>query len=158
MHIFTFFPSPQNPMPEFMTVEDVTRFLIAITEHDDPFEMLTRLQCDSGLKAIKRLTVPLPSIHDPQTAHVALKIIQALTVISQACARIRLDSLKNRVALASIECPDLLQLLAIHVSTHCSGPLANHDHVNAVGWTLVAMATALEDANRSHEFQQGSSA
>jgi hypothetical protein len=71
-------------MPEFKTVDGVTRFLIAITEHDDPFEMLTRLQSHSGLKAIKRLTVPLPSIHDPQAAHVALKIIEALTVISKA--------------------------------------------------------------------------
>jgi hypothetical protein len=120
--------------------------------------MLTRLQSDSGLKAIKRLTGPLPNLHEPQAAHVALKIIEALTVISKACARIRRDSMKNRVALAVFECPDLLQLLAIHVSTHCSGPLANQDHVNAIGWTLVAMATALEDANRSHEFQQGSSA
>ena len=60
--------------------------------------------------------------------------------------------------MTSFECPDLLQLLAIYVPTHCSGPLAKQDHVNAVGWTLVAMATALEDANRSHEFQQGSSA
>ena len=71
-------------MPEFRTVDGVTRFLIAITEHDDPFEMLTRLQSDSGLKAIKRLTVPLPSIHEPQAAHVAMKIVEALTVISKA--------------------------------------------------------------------------
>ena len=135
-------------MPEFRTVDGVTRFLIAITEHGDPFEMLTRLQSDSGLKAIKRLTVPLPNIHDPQAAHVALKIIEALTVISKACTSIPRDSMKNRVALALFECPDLLQLLATHVSIHCSGPLANQDHVNAIGWTLVAMATALEDATR----------
>jgi hypothetical protein len=145
-------------MPEFRAVDGVNRFLISITGHDDLFEMLTRLQSDSGLKAIKRLTVPLSSIHDPQAAHVALKIIEALTVISRACTRIRLNTMKNRVALALFECPDLLQLLAIHVSTHGSGPLANQGHVNAFGWTLVSMATALEDATRSHELQQGSSA
>ncbi len=85
-------------MPEFQTVTDVTRFLIAITEHDDPFEMLMRLQSDSGLKAIKRLAVPLPNIHDPQAAHVALKTIEALTVISKACISIPRDTIKNRVA------------------------------------------------------------
>ncbi len=47
-----FFP-PQNPMPEFMTVDGVIKFLIAISDHDDPFEMLAPLQGDSGLKAIK---------------------------------------------------------------------------------------------------------
>ncbi len=127
-------------MPEFRTVNDITRFLIAITEHDDPFEMLTRLQSDSGLKAIKRLTVPLPNMHEPRAAHVALKIIEALTGTSKACTSIQLDTVKNRVALALFECPDLLQLLAIHVSIHCSGPLANQDHIIAIGWTLVAMA------------------
>jgi hypothetical protein len=69
-------------MPEFRTVDGVTRFLIAITEHDDPFEMLTRLQSDFGLRAIKRLILPLPNIHEPQAAHVTLKIIEALSVIS----------------------------------------------------------------------------
>ena len=75
-------------MPEFRTVDGVIRFLISITGHDDLFEMLTRLQSDSGLKAIKRLTVPLPTIHDPQAARVALKIIETLTVISKACTSI----------------------------------------------------------------------
>jgi hypothetical protein len=89
---------------------------------------------------------------------VALKIIEGMSVIPKACTSIPRDSMKNRVALALFECPDLLQLLAVHVSTQCSGPQANQDHTNAIGWTLVAMATALEDANRSHEFQQGSSA
>jgi hypothetical protein len=75
-------------------------FLIAITDHDDPFEMLTRLQSDSGLKAIKKLTVPLPNTHEPHAAHAALKIIETLTVISKACTNIPRDSMKDRVSSA----------------------------------------------------------
>ncbi len=91
-------------MPEFRTVDGVIRFLIAITDHDDPIEMLTRLQSDSGLKAIKRLTVPLSNIHEPQAAHVALKIIEALTAISKACTSIPRGSLKNRLCSSVLTC------------------------------------------------------